>query len=216
MNAGDRSIEAPQLDPGSGVRLALCGDALPEDQLRAALAATPYDWLPDPSALRDGDVLLLSRVAPARELLKAATDARSTHVGPLVALIGEPPTAQIARGLIAQLDGVVMWNALALALAPTLDAVLAGQAVHPMLLRERLAQPLLSTREKQVLAMVVLGLPNAEIAGRMFLSEASIKAHLTSAFAKLGVRSREAASALILDPDAGYGPGILRITPADD
>jgi DNA-binding CsgD family transcriptional regulator len=53
---------------------------------------------------------------------------------------------------------------------------------------------------------------NAEIAQKLFVTEASVKAHLTSAFAKLGVRSREAAAALILDPDAGYGPGILRIT----
>jgi DNA-binding CsgD family transcriptional regulator len=60
--------------------------------------------------------------------------------------------------------------------------------------------------------MVVLGLTNAEIAQKLFVTEASVKAHLTSAFAKLGVRSREAAAALILDPDAGYGPGILRIT----
>jgi DNA-binding CsgD family transcriptional regulator len=101
-------------------------------------------------------------------------------------------------------------------LRPTLLAVRAGQSAYPLAFREQLERPLLSAREKQVLAMVVLGLANQEIAGKLFLSEASVKAHLTSAFAKLGVRSREAAAALILDPDAGYGPGILRITSDDE
>ena len=108
-----------------------------------------------------------------------------------------------------------MYDTLPRSLILTIDAVTAGQSSHPQLFRERLNEPLLSPREKQVLAMVVLGFANIEIARKLFVSEASVKAHLTSAFAKLGVRSREAATALILDPNSGYGPGILRITPDD-
>jgi DNA-binding NarL/FixJ family response regulator len=130
----------------------------------------------------------------------------------LVAVVGEVPTPHLIRALALRLDGVVLLERLAQTLAPTLYAVLAGQNAHPLTFREHLERPLLSAREKQVLAMVVLGLTNAEIAQKLFVTEASVKAHLTSAFAKLGVRSREAASALILDPEAGYGPGILRIT----
>jgi DNA-binding NarL/FixJ family response regulator len=130
----------------------------------------------------------------------------------LVAVVGDVATPHLIRALTLRLDGVVLLESLASSLAPTLCAVLAGQTAHPLAFREHLERPLLSAREKQVLAMVVLGLTNAEIAQKLFVTEASIKAHLTSAFAKLGVRSREAATALILDPEAGYGPGILRIT----
>jgi DNA-binding NarL/FixJ family response regulator len=130
----------------------------------------------------------------------------------LIAVVDDVPTPHLIRALSLRLDGVVALERLGEALEPTVQAVLAGQTAHPVAFREHLERPLLSTREKQVLAMVVLGLANAEIAQKLFVTEASIKAHLTSAFAKLGVRSREAAAALILDPEAGYGPGILRIT----
>jgi hypothetical protein len=38
-----------------------------------------------------------------------------------------------------------------------------------------------------------------------------VKSHLSSAFTKLGARSRSEATALILDPATGLGPGILTI-----
>jgi DNA-binding NarL/FixJ family response regulator len=131
----------------------------------------------------------------------------------VIAVVDELPTPYIMRTLVRWLEGVVLLDAIDSALAPTVQAVLSGQASHPLAFREHLDQPVLSAREKQVLAMVVLGFANIEIAQKLFVTEASVKAHLTSAFAKLGVRSRDAATALILDPESGYGPGILRITP---
>ena len=50
---------------------------------------------------------------------------------------------------------------------------------------------------------VAAGLTNSEIAESLFLSESTVKSHLSSAFAKLGVRSRREAAALVLDPDQG-------------
>jgi DNA-binding NarL/FixJ family response regulator len=70
----------------------------------------------------------------------------------------------------------------------------------------------LSMREKQVLGMLVMGFTNAEIAAKMFLAESTVKSHLSSAYTKLGVRSRKDAASMILDPVAGLGPGILTIT----
>jgi hypothetical protein len=60
-----------------------------------------------------------------------------------------------------------------------------------------------------VLGHVAAGLTNSEIADALFLSESTIKSHLSSAFAKLGVRSRKEAAALILDPDHGLGADLL-------
>jgi DNA-binding NarL/FixJ family response regulator len=101
-------------------------------------------------------------------------------------------------------------------LIPSLAAALAGQLVLPS---ERNGQGLgrvLTSREKQVLALVVMGMSNAEIATKLYLAESTVKSHLSSAFAKLGVRSRNEAAATILDPNSGVGTGILGIPSHDD
>jgi hypothetical protein len=66
-------------------------------------------------------------------------------------------------------------------------------------------------REKQILGMVVMGFTNADIAAELYLAESTVKSHLSSAYPKLGVRSRRQATALILDPTQGLGPGIFAI-----
>lgn len=48
----------------------------------------------------------------------------------------------------------------------------------------------LSAREHEVVRHATIGLSNKEIADRMAISQATIKAHLTSVFQKLGVKSR--------------------------
>jgi DNA-binding NarL/FixJ family response regulator len=64
--------------------------------------------------------------------------------------------------------------------------------------------------------MVVLGFSNGEIAAKLFVTESGVKNQLSSAFAKLGVTSRSAATELILDNESGLGPGILRISPEEE
>jgi len=48
----------------------------------------------------------------------------------------------------------------------------------------------LSPRQREVVEMVGEGLSNAEIAGRLYLSESTIKQHLRAAYKLLGVRNR--------------------------
>jgi DNA-binding NarL/FixJ family response regulator len=67
----------------------------------------------------------------------------------------------------------------------------------------------LSAREREVLRLVARGTSNRRIAAELFISEATVKTHLTHVFAKLGVGDRAAAVA------AGYERGILgRAEPA--
>jgi DNA-binding NarL/FixJ family response regulator len=113
--------------------------------------------------------------------------------------------------LAAGATGVVFIQDLAV-LPATVSAVAGGQLVVPSSLRAAIAKPTLTTREKQVMALVVLGFSNREIADQLFLAESTVKSHLFSAFRRLGVRTRKEAAALILDDQQGLGTGILTIT----
>lgn len=57
----------------------------------------------------------------------------------------------------------------------------------------------LSAREREVLALVAKGTSNREIARELFISEATVKTHLTHIFAKLGAKDRAAAVAQAYD-----------------
>jgi DNA-binding CsgD family transcriptional regulator len=82
-------------------------------------------------------------------------------------------------------------------------AVASGQSIVPRKLRASVERPVLSFRERQVLSWVSRGYTNAQIADELFLSESTIKSHLSTAFAKFGVRSRREAAALFLDLENG-------------
>jgi pimeloyl-ACP methyl ester carboxylesterase/DNA-binding CsgD family transcriptional regulator len=61
----------------------------------------------------------------------------------------------------------------------------------------------LTPKERRVLALVAEGLSNGEIAAKLFLSEKTVRNHLTRIFDKLGVNSR--ARAIVLAREGGLG-----------
>ena len=63
--------------------------------------------------------------------------------------------------------------------------------------------PELSDRERQVLTLAAEGRTNADIARRLFLSEKTVRNHVSSIFTKLGVTDR--AQAVARARDAGLG-----------
>lgn len=190
--------------------------------LETAVAADPRFALDDAAAptstphahLEDRIGIVGWRAAERAELARVPL-LRAAHRGPLVAILAELPTPRGARALAARLEGSVLAADLVRTLSPTLTAVAAGQCVVPRAVRQLVDRPPLSPRERQILAMVVLDFSNAEIARKLFVTESNVKNHLTSAFEKLGVSSRNAAAELILDHESGLGLGILRISPEE-
>ena len=136
---------------------------------------------------------------------------------PLVVVVDDSAAGDraLVRDLVGRGVGAVVPASRAEdALAVSVEATLAGQISLPADVGGA-ARPMLTVREKQVLAMVVLSFTNGEIAQKLYVSESTVKSHLSSAFAKLGVRSRSAAAEAILDPVNGLGTGILAIVGGD-
>jgi two-component system NarL family response regulator len=123
----------------------------------------------------------------------------------LVAVMPEDSRRGVRRALESGADGVVFESELETALSLTVRAILAGQTAVPAARRHEVDRPTLSSREKQVLGMVVTGKSNKVIAGELFLAESTVKCHLSSAFSKLGVRSRNEAADLVLESGAELG-----------
>ncbi len=90
--------------------------------------------------------------------------------------------------------------------AKAVEVAQRGELVAPrQLLRYLLSQDkapdvgALSPRQREVLELVAEDLSNAEIAGRLYLSESTIKQHLRTAYKLLGVRNRTEAARTIKD-----------------
>ena len=137
----------------------------------------------------------------------------------IVAVCESADGRAIRRALDSGIDGLVFADEIEGALRPTVEAALAGQIAVPRNLRTSVRKPSLSAKERQVLGLLVMGITNSEIGARLFVAESTVKSHLSSAYAKLGVRSRSEAVSLLLEPQqplvAGIGP-VLPVSVSSD
>jgi DNA-binding NarL/FixJ family response regulator len=174
--------------------------ALSEHELNAGLSE-----LDDPELLGKLDldeesiVVLACDVDQPREMAALRRLRRELREPAIVAISPRSTGTGVRRALDAGADGVVFDSELEATLAVAVRAVASGQSVVPRKLRASVERPAFSHRERQVLSFVSRGFTNAQIAEQLFLSESTIKSHLSSAFAKFGVRSRKEAAALFLE-----------------
>jgi DNA-binding NarL/FixJ family response regulator len=202
---------------GSGVALVMGGPAY--EQIGAVLEEQGMEVEPFAAAAE----LLERDAAPALAVLQAEGSLSQAVAGNLEALREAPEQTpvvivcadirpgELRLALAAGAAGVVLEGQLSSALGPCLAAARAGQVCVPRQHSRQVEAAALSAREKQILGLVVMGYMNSQIADQLFVAESTVKSHLSSAFGKLGVRSRNEAVDLILDPERGLGMGILAL-----
>jgi len=144
-----------------------------------------------PEAIRQ----LAARKLPVRVLVLTTYDTDADVLPAIDAgitgyLLKDAPRDELFRAVRAAARGESV-------LAPSVAARLLNQVRAP-------AQESLSDRELEVLSLVAQGLTNRAAAGRLFISEATLKTHLLHIYAKLEVNDRAAAVA------TAFERGLLR------
>ena len=154
-----------------------------------------------PAALRtQPEVALLDIEMPGMDGLTAAAALRA-HLPAcrvvIVTTFGRP--GYLRRAMESGAVGFLLKDAPASELAAAIRRVMAGErVVDPGLALTALSEgdnPL-SARERDVLAAATDGATIAEIATRLFLSEGTVRNHLSAAIQKLGVHNRTEAARL--------------------
>jgi DNA-binding NarL/FixJ family response regulator len=133
---------------------------------------------------------LAERGVPSRVLVLTTYDTDSDVLPAIEAgatgyLLKDATRSEMFRAVRAAARGEAV-------LSPSVATRLMGQVRSP-------AQEPLSQRELEVLTLISRGSTNREAAGRLFISEATVKTHLLHIYAKLGVNDRAAAVAVAFD-----------------
>ena len=181
---------------------------------RLALAGSFHDA---PSALRaidalQADVLLLDmHLGEASGLaVLEAVSAATLGVHVLVLSADDSPAA-IHEALARGAAGYVLKDAGPDAIVASIEAAARGETVLSRALQaavaseirriSQTARPDLTAREADVLALSAQGLARSAVAAELFVSPATVKAHLANAYRKLEVTGRSAAVARALELD---------------
>jgi RNA polymerase sigma factor (sigma-70 family) len=168
------------------------------------------------------DVVLMDIRMPRLDGIEATRRIRSAEDAPKVLVLTTFDLDEyVYAGLRAGASGFLLKDTLAADLLAAIRVVVGGDAVIAPSATRRLVERFLNTavetidarsaaldpltpREREVLALVAQGLSNAEIAARLYLSEGTVKTHVSRLLSKLGLRDRVQAVVL------AYETGLVR------
>ena len=124
------------------------------------------------------EVLVLTTYDTESDILRAL------DAGARGYLLKDAPPGELFAGIRATARGETV-------LAPTVAATLVRRTASP--------GPTITEREVEVLELLSRGLGNKEMARELFVSEATVKSHLSHIYAKLGVDTRAGAVAAAIE-----------------
>ena len=154
------------------------------------------------------DLVLMDIRMPHLDGVEATARIRASEPAPRVILLTTFDLDQyVYAGLRAGASGFLLKDTLAAELVAAIRAVLAGDAVIAPSATRRLIERFLeaappdpaghaaalaplTNRDREVLTLLGRGLSNAEIARRLYLSEATVKTHVGRVLGKLRLRDR--------------------------
>jgi DNA-binding NarL/FixJ family response regulator len=149
------------------------------------------------------DLVLMDLRMPVKDGIEATIEIRGQDPNALVLMLTTfDGDTDIHKALQAGAQGYVLKSATGQELIPAIQAVAAGHRWIPKEIAKRLAARKLfqelTSREQQVLQLLVKGLANKQIGDLLNISEHTVKDHLKSVFGKLQVVDRtEAVTAAI-------------------
>jgi len=148
------------------------------------------------------DVVLMDLQMPGVDGVSATRSIVAEQLADVLVLTSYADAERIVGALDAGAVGYLLKDAEPDDILDGIRAVARGESpIHPRAARELLAtrrpsadMPDLTPREREVLALVREGLANKQIARRLGITERTVKAHLTSIFATIGVGDRTSAA----------------------
>jgi len=153
------------------------------------------------------DVAVMDIVMPKLNGIEATKKIKENAPDTAILILTAYDDDEYVLGLLdAGAAGYLLKSARGRDLVGAIRAIRSGESVlHPKIIAKLLkrativptgehkASDLLSKRESEILNLVTSGMSNKEIAEKLFLSQRTIKAHLTNIFNKLNVASRSEA-----------------------
>jgi two-component system, NarL family, response regulator LiaR len=159
-------------------------------------------------ALHQPDVVLMDIKMPVMDGVAATRQIKQRYPQVQVIALTSFPEENLVQGALqAGAIGYLVKNVTAVELAQAIRAAHSGRMTLSSEASEALASSLrqpptpdniLTERERQVLALMVKGLSNQEIADALVVSLGTVKFHIGNIFMKLGVQSRVEAVTLAL------------------
>jgi DNA-binding NarL/FixJ family response regulator len=158
-----------------------------DDAVRQAVALAP-------------DVVLMDLRLPGLDGVDATQRIVAAGAGSVLVLTTYDGDADIVRALAAGATGYLLKDTARHELADAVRGAARGETILAAPVAARLvtrvrgpAVPALTPREVEVLGCIARGLSNPETGRELYISEATVKSHVTRIFDKLGVKDRTAA-----------------------